>query len=444
MLTGLPDQVRHLVTSAPLTRKKLLELELNWDDLPPGKARLASALRVFLLTWDPLETEPPRPGAFATSNEDPYEVVLYIPVWSLAELAAERTIAAVLGEQGGRVVFNAWVNERDPQPGATDLLADADSPDTMFGVPAQIKAIDGRWDAIGLGAITDIVKHAHGAVDLDRSLVELAPVTVSRAGCPACEGERFGFIAHLMEARQLMCAPHSKEADSVRRKRFARAEASNGAGWWAIADASARLSEPHLPNGLLTRLATTGTSEPGDLADRARLVAEAAGYYSGRAYELAAAFGNKNSVLPEWLTNFVLTLGGAGLGAEAVLVAEALSRVNPAREAPYAGDVMVALASAGLADEARATIMRTLARWPDDSWVCLRAGDALELLSDREGALAHFETARQMAVTAKNFQHRRAADDRIRRLTGATEATRPVVIRQPRRTKQSKSRRPGH
>jgi hypothetical protein len=351
-------------------------------------------------------------------------------------------VAAVLGDLGGVVVSSAWLDTLHPGPDAHDLLADEASPDQMFGVPAKIRAADGRWDAIGLGAITDIVKHAYGAVDLDRSLVELTPATVSRTGCPACAGERFGFIADLMESRQLMCAPHSKEADVVRRRRFARAEASNAAGWWAIGDASARLSEPHLPNGLLTRLAVTGADEPADLADRARLVVEAAGYYSGRAYEFAAAFGNKNTVLPDWLTGFVLTLGEAGLGPEAVQVAEALGRVNPAREVSYSGDVLVALASAGLADDARASITQALARWPDEAWVWLRAGDALELLGDRDGALAQFEAAQTLAIAAKDFQQRRAAADRIRRLTAA-DAPQPVVLRQQRRGKPKKpTRRP--
>jgi hypothetical protein len=200
MLSGLPDQLSHLLTSAPLTRKKLLEVELSWNDLPEGNAGIASVLRVFLLTWDPLETEPPRPSAFATSNGDPYEVVLYIPLWSLAELAAGETVAAVLGELGGKAVFNAWGSRLAPGTDVYDLMTGPGSPDGLFGVPAQIKAVDGRWDAIGLGAITDIVKHAYGAVDLDRSRVELTSVTVSRAGCPACEGERFGFVAHLVES----------------------------------------------------------------------------------------------------------------------------------------------------------------------------------------------------------------------------------------------------
>ncbi len=44
-----------------------------------------------------------------------------------------------------------------------------------------------------------------------------------------------------------MCPPHRKEADAVIRRRIARAEASNPAGWQMLGDASARLSLPHLP-----------------------------------------------------------------------------------------------------------------------------------------------------------------------------------------------------
>ena len=102
MLSGLPDSVSQLLTDAPLNEKELLELSLTWDDLPPGNARVAGTLRVFVLTWDPLEVEASRPSAFAAVNEDPSEVVLYIPLWSLASLAAGRTVASVLGDLAGR------------------------------------------------------------------------------------------------------------------------------------------------------------------------------------------------------------------------------------------------------------------------------------------------------------------------------------------------------
>jgi tetratricopeptide (TPR) repeat protein len=98
-----------------------------------------------------------------------------------------------------------------------------------------------------------------------------------------------------------------------------------------------------------------------------------------------------------WLLSLVRQLGQAGLGAEAVTAAEALTKIAPSRAAVFAADTALALAEAGLADEARAKAADNLARWPEDFGVRLAAGDALDLLGDRDGALAHFESAQEMA-----------------------------------------------
>jgi hypothetical protein len=454
MLSGLPDSVSQLLANAPINEKELLELRLTWDDLPPGNARMAGALRVFILTWDPLEVEASRPSAFAAVNEDPSEVVLYIPLWSLASLAAGRTVTSVLGDLAGRLVISAWMNDM-AGAGSSDLLENIDTddePDGPFGAPAKITVVDGGWGPIGLGAITDIVKHAYGPVDLDRSSVKLGPVAVKRPGCPACAGEQFGFIAGLAEAQEQMCAPHQKEAVTVQQKRLVRAEVSNPDGWAAIVDASTRLSEPHLPGGVLSQLAEIETllndrSDRDVLASRVRLLVETAQGFHGRVYDFAAVLGDSD--LPDWLMCLVPNLGHAGLAAEAVLVADALTSVDPSREAFFAGDAGFALADAAavladasLAAEARAKVEANLARWPGDFWIRMHAGDALELLGDRAGALAHFKAAQQLAVASKSFEDRRDATERIRAIDGsAARAAKVTVVRQQQRGKKSKSRR---
>lgn len=95
----LPDPVRQLLAQPPVTEKKLLELRAEWPALSPGRARMADALRLFVITWDPLELLAPRPAAFAAVNTDPLELAVYLPCWSLAELAAKqgKTMAAALG-----------------------------------------------------------------------------------------------------------------------------------------------------------------------------------------------------------------------------------------------------------------------------------------------------------------------------------------------------------
>jgi hypothetical protein len=50
---------------------------------------MAEQLRVFVITWDPLEQLVARPDGFATVNADPsgLELVVYLPIWSVLGLA---------------------------------------------------------------------------------------------------------------------------------------------------------------------------------------------------------------------------------------------------------------------------------------------------------------------------------------------------------------------
>ena len=262
-----------------------------------------------------------------------------------------------------------------------------------------------------MGAITDLVQDAFGPVDLDRSPVELGVAPRRAPGCPACRGRRFGFPADLVDAARAMCRPHRQAASKVSDERLGRADASNPEGWSAIGRACARLSLPHLPNGLATRLAGAEGAmfvvpEPGELASRAGAVVEAAESFPGRPGDLAVALGAEEGEtwLPDWLRSLVLDLGRAGLGAEAVAVAEALARVDPVNEDDYSGDAAIALATAGDAAGARARIGANLARWPRDLWAHVAAGEALQALGDTDGAEAHFRKALDLADDLDDFE----------------------------------------
>src|SRR5208282_6649457 len=104
LLAGLPGDVRALLARPPLDETRLLELTAGWEGLLSAQARMAEALRLFVVTWDPLEWLAPRPEAVATASAWPVEIVVYVPVWSLAEMARRRetTMAAVLAGLGGR------------------------------------------------------------------------------------------------------------------------------------------------------------------------------------------------------------------------------------------------------------------------------------------------------------------------------------------------------
>jgi len=301
-------------------------------------------------------------------------------------------------------------------------------------------AASAGWEDIGLGAITDFVQHAFGPVELDRSLVELTVAAAPRPGCPACAGRRFKFPADLADSRDRMCPAHRKEADAVIRRRMGRAEASNPAGWRMLADASARLSLPHLPGGLATRLAAAEK----DLVRRARLLAEAAAGFASRPDDFGSALAENQDQagrFPGWPVTLISDLGRAGQGTEAVMLSEALAAVDPARHGFFAGKAAVALAEAGLADDARAKITETLERWPDDLRARILAGDALTILGDAEAGLAHFQVALPLAQQDKDSKAIRDLSTRIFRLT--RPATGETVQRRQPRSRPARSQRKG-
>lgn len=186
--------------------------------------------------------------------------------------------------------------------------------------------------------------------------------------------------------------------------------------------------------------------EPGELARRAQLVVDAASWFPGRARELAVALGEEPELadmLPEWLVNLVLDLGRAGLGAEAAMVGDALARVDPDRRALYDGDIAVALAQAGLAEQARAKIESNLTRWPDDFWIRVHAGDALAALGDADAGEGHFAAALEMAEAADDFEARYEAVMRLRQLKhdGQPDVHQPTGQRRQPKRKRSRSQR---
>ena len=433
LYADLPAVLRLLLVTPPLTEKKLLELSVTWPGLPVAQARVAGLLRVFVITWDPLERRAPRPEGFAAINidHDGSELVVYLPIWSLVDSARTQRapIRAVIGALAGSAVATAASTvDAVTATDVDDLLADR-AGGTALGTPA-IDVVSPAWEDIGLGAITDIVTHTFGPVDLDRSPVALAAVAERQVGCPACAGRRFGFPADLAEAQARMCRPHRVRADTVIRARLARANASNPDGWAAITDASSRIDRPHLPGGLATKLASAPrgmyvVAEPAELADRARLVIEAAGWFPGRANDLAVALGEEPGhadLLPDWLVNLVADLGRAGLVAEAVAVGDALATVDPGLGGMLAGEVAVALARAGLADQALAKIEENVTRWPDDCWIRIHAGDALLALGDPARAATHYQTAADLAEQGDDVETR---SDAIRRLQRVERLNRP-------------------
>jgi hypothetical protein len=405
---GLPDEVASALAAAPVTDKALLELLVGWVGLSPGQARMAEALRVFVVTWDPLEWLGPRPEAVATVNVDPLELVVYLPIWSITRSGGASVPEAVGAAAGSAVVVSA-----------------------------------AREEAIRSGAYPVGVREGGFPQLLCAPEAGSARSTGDRQGWPS-DGPRCGWcllagsrsVSAPSPTRGRLCTAHRAEADAVTAERLEAARASNLDGLGALGEACARLERPHLPNGLLGRLvgAEEGMSvqaEPDQMATWAGALIEAAGWFPGRAEDLAVALGAEPDMpwLAEWTLNIVLDLGRVGYGALAAEVGAALAGVDEDNAALYAADGGVALAESGLVAQSRDKIADNLAAWPDDVWVRVHAGDALVELGDFDAAGAHFAAAMEMADDADDFEAVSIADERL------------VELRKRRRQVQKTARR---
>jgi hypothetical protein len=252
-----------LLDAAPEEEFALIELRLDWPtnlEIYPEHRQLW--LRCFVITADPLGWIPDRGEAWTavTVDEDVLEVDLYLTVAAVRAAIEEHggDMAAAVGRYAGTVMAAALAREEEliagdyPRRAARGetarLLADLDGDHGAFSRPA----IQARrsWSAVGLGALTDLVQHAFGAVELDRSNVVLDPVEPVSEDCPACQGQAFGYPSSLEDAKESLCAPHKAAAKVVNTERIAQARHSNPAGWRAIDKAVMRINR--LPEPIFT------------------------------------------------------------------------------------------------------------------------------------------------------------------------------------------------
>jgi len=224
----------------------LAELALEFPALDVLPERHALWTRLFVLTRDPLGWIPDRGHAWATVaiTNRMLELDVYVELGEIKRaLHAGEELGAVLGRFGETAIKGALRHERRLAAGtdAPSLLEGIEDYSARFGIPLARVRSPG-WEAVGLGALQDLVRHVFGDVQLDRAPVALAPVERFEADCPACQGNTFGFPAGLDEARSSMCSAHRAAADAEHTTRLARARESNAAGWRAIDKAAARVS----------------------------------------------------------------------------------------------------------------------------------------------------------------------------------------------------------
>ena len=432
---GVARGVRDALEGAPADERALLELRLAWPELGEVEALIAARLRVFLLTWDPLEWVGDRaPGwATATGDGDSCEVVLYMTLEEAMRRVRDggETVAAVLGAFAGSVLAVGGAHEHLLVSGAYPQLAFAgQAPGLLSEVgspPAraapEIELASSGWEPIGLGAIQDLVQERFGPVDLDRSAVRLEPVGVPTPGCPACAGQRFGFPAELDEERAAMCAAHAGQARAITAERLERAPESNSEGWDAIVGASSLLAEPTfgLPLAVLRRLDEVSRRDPGtrlsadELRGDAELALAVAERLTGKPDEFAE-FMSRDLLSDVWLVELPMALAWGGLVDEAVAVGDALAALDEPNRAMFANDVAVILAQAGRAEEAFERVAQNLRRFPDDVWTQIHAGDVHLALTDPARAEHAFRDALAMARARGDASGVADANERLGRL----------------------------
>ena len=245
-----------LLEAAPEDEFALVELRLDWPpDLDIYPQHMQLWLRCFVITADPLGWIPDRGDAWTavTVEDDVLEVDLYLTVAAVRAAIEEHDgdMPAAIGRYAGTVMAAALEREEEliggdyPRLAARGetprLLAGLEGDQGAFGRPA----IQARrsWSPVGLGALTDLVQHAFGAVALDRSHVVLDPVEPVAEDCPACKGQAFGYPSSLEEAKESLCALHQAAARIVNTERIANARQSNPAGWRAIDKAVMRINK---------------------------------------------------------------------------------------------------------------------------------------------------------------------------------------------------------
>jgi tetratricopeptide (TPR) repeat protein len=431
-VAGVPEDVRDALAVAPEAERALLELRLAWPELRKAEERIAARLRVFLLTWDPLEWVEGRAPwtATVTGDGDSYEVVLYLLLEEVGRGARtrEETLAAALDACGSSVLAVGTRHEQLLVSDAYAQLAFAGQVPGLLsevgslapGAAPRIALASPGWEPIGLGAIQDLVQETFGPVDLDRSPVRLEAAGELTPGCPACAGRRFGFPGELEEQRSAMCSAHAEQAQAVTAERLERAPKSNPDGWEAIMHASALLGEPTfgLPLALLRRLEEVMERDPEDRSSSADLRGEAelalalAERFAGRPEQLAELV-TWEDYAQTWLIELPMALASAGLVDEAVAVGDALAELDDPNRALFANDVAVILAEAGRGDEALGRVEANLRRFPDDVWTQIHAGDVHARLSDPVRAEAAFREALAMARATADAEDVAGALERL-------------------------------
>lgn len=281
-VVGVDASLVEALERAPVAEKSLFEASLRWVGSDPAELMVVERLRLFVHTWDPFRTWfDERDAASATVNGDgdDFEVVVWVPFTTVVreapggDLRRAGEVLARYGESAVVVgasllsVLGTGAYEKLVREGKAAALLSSVAEEPK-GLASVVSAESAGWEPMGLGAILDLVRAGFGPVTFDRSPVRLKGVASPVAGCPACSGRSFRFIADLSESAETMCSHHRAAAAEVIDRRFARARASNAEAYEAIIDASTRLSMRHVPEPIAIEIDAASQGWLGELEAR--------------------------------------------------------------------------------------------------------------------------------------------------------------------------------
>lgn len=166
------DDALALLTAPPEDEYALLEFALDWPGLHGVEAQLAAALRLFVITRDPLDWLADRGCAWATANAngDTLELPVYITRDEVQRQmhAGGTDLETTLGTVGESVLVTAAQCQGSIFAGAYPDLAFhgevprlLDQPPGLGGLGAPGLAVrSADWEPVGLGAIQDLVQES--------------------------------------------------------------------------------------------------------------------------------------------------------------------------------------------------------------------------------------------------------------------------------------------
>jgi hypothetical protein len=415
---GLDDVVAAALGRVPVDTKAQLELAVRWPAADGAAARVASRLRVRVLTWDPtgwVEDDEPVPTVAVEGTGRDYRITLYVGAWTLDE-PVTGTVARELTALADSIVRVGARNEASLIDGEWSALEEEGLVPPLLGalrldpgVPAAEIELVEDWRPIDAPTVASIVAADFGPLELDLSPRRLSTPGKPTPGCPACAGQEYSVPFELDRGRPAMCPPHRADALVLMARVVGRAEDANSDAWEVFCHAAADLlPAPHVPYPIRNRLVDAvngvhGYDEESSLSEQTEALLAFLEWAATPDRHEAAMWdlgwrpidgpAREDGHFDDFAHHVAYRLGAAGDFDAAGRVVDALVPVIPHAAANLHGELATQLAEAGLIDEAGARIGRALDHPSRNLLTEIYAGEVDEHAGDPASAEARYLAA---------------------------------------------------